>query len=222
MAIPANTNRVWCAGVAAVLLLLIGGCNILGPAAYFIHGPPKVPAEHKLDKKRSTVIFIDDPQSVMSRRSLKTMTTDVAQKTLLDKHVLDNIIDGRAITTVVAGEDPQDPLSLDEIGREVGAEVLVYVKITNFTLTRDGSSLTPLAEAQVKVIDVTEGGTNVWPGEFEGAALRVEVKSKPGYLPGMSRSKRQQEEDMLAERFGVGVAQLFYKVEIYDSVRITR
>lgn len=208
--------------LATVLTLASAGCNIIGPAVYFVHGPEKIDAEYKLDKKRSTVIFVDDPQSVMSRRSLKTMTTDVAQKTLLDKRVLNNVIDGRAIATVVAGEDPQDPLSLDEIGREIGAEVLIYVKITKFVLTRDGSSVTPLAEARVKVIDVTLGGANVWPGNFEGEPLRIEVKTKPGYVPGMSRSKRQQEEDMLADRLGIGIAQLFYQVEIYDSVRISR
>src|SRR4051812_9808950 len=78
---------------AAIAIAALPGCNILGPAFLLVHGPEKAPAAYKLDKERSTVVFVDDRSSVLAKRALRQQIATAAQNELLKQGVLVNVID---------------------------------------------------------------------------------------------------------------------------------
>ncbi len=70
-------------GVLAVLERpALTGCNILGPAILLVEGPPKVQAQFTLEKKRPTVVFVDDRASVLPRRALRQQIAAMCQNAL--------------------------------------------------------------------------------------------------------------------------------------------
>ncbi len=83
-------------GVAGAL----AGCNILGPAILLVEGPPKVPAKFTPEKKRPTVVFVDDRASVLPRRALRQQIAAMCQNALLKEKVLTNVIDTTAAMSV--------------------------------------------------------------------------------------------------------------------------
>ncbi len=108
-------------------------------------------------------------------------------------------------------EKPDAPMSVADIGRAVGAEVVVYITIDAWSLTRDGSSYSPVVTTRVKVIDA-QTRARIWPDAPNGFPLRVEPTTRAAQLPRSSAERAQAESD-LAKRVGLSVAKLFYESE---------
>lgn len=197
----------------AALALLPAGCNILAPAYYVIHGPPKTPAAYTLDPERSTVIFVDDRDSQLPRRSLRADIAQSAQQALLDRELVKDMIDGRAALQAAARETNQNPMTVTEIGRAAQAQVVIYVTIERFVLTADGQTLTPLGAGRVKVIDA-QNDRRLWPDDKEGYPFTIQMQQRPGRGP-MSSSDITQAQRALAVEVGKGIAQLFYEYETH-------
>ena len=207
-------NRI--AVIIAVLLpLCISGCNIVGPIAYFAHGPQKVPALHKLQKSRPTVVFVDDRANLIPRRSLKITIAESAQQALMAHGALNDVIDAGTAIRVASAEKYGEPMTIVDIGKSVGAEVVIYARVDAFSLTRDGQSYSPIATASVKVIDVTTE-ERLWPPEFEGYQRGLPDMSEARYLPTSAAERVQAEED-LARKLGVAIADMFYETDVLTS-----
>lgn len=212
-----NAGGGW-VGRAIVIVGAIGavaalpGCNIVGPAAYLIEGPPKIDRVHKLERKRPTVVFVDDRNSVLKRVSLRQTIAQAAQQRLLDEGVLDQVIDAKAAYLVVAGDKSGSITSIAEVGKSVGAEVVLYVTVDAFGLSPDGSTYAPAAAMRAKVLDVTKEEPRVWPEEREGfsffASLRREARKMPESISEVAKA-----EDELAAQCGRAIAQLFHSHE---------
>lgn len=204
------------AGLAALGAMLIVGCNIVTPIAYAVHGPGRVKAQYKLNAESTTVIFIDDPSNKVSQRRIRAQIGQSAQETLLAKKTLVDMIDTRATLTASAKERHGKMLSTQEIGEAVGADVVIWGLLSEFTLSADGVSNMPVASLQVKVMDVASGET--WPTGEEFYPLTISLGQRTGYAP-RSSSETLEGEAALAGRLGVGLAQLFYNHDITESVR---
>ena len=102
-------------------------------------------------------------------------------------------------------------MSIDEIGRKVGAGVVIYAVPRQFTLVDDRGTV-PTCIMEVKVVD-TETGRRLWPGptEYEYHRLVVELayKSPLEYDPGKVDGLQQK----LADLAGLRLAQLFFPHE---------
>jgi hypothetical protein len=200
-------------GMALLGLAAAPGCNIVAPAAYIIGGTGKIPAQHKLDSRRPTVIFIDDRANVLPRRSLRVLMGQEADSTLIEKRVIaaPNMIASSSTMRAAADERYGTPIPIGEIAQQVGAEVIIYVQIERWALTRDGSSFSPVALVRVKVLDVA-AEQRLWPAAGEGQALIVELPVRSREIP-QSRADRNAAEDMLANAVGVRIARLFFEHE---------
>ena len=155
----ARAGRAVVFGACALAALPAGGCNILGPVATVISGPPKVEARYKLDPNRPTVIFIDDRASRVPQRALRLAKSREAETVLMEKKAVrpDSMIASQGAMQFAASERSGSPYSIEEIGRSVGAEVVIFVSMESWALSRDGATLSPAARAKVKVIDVKNG-----------------------------------------------------------------
>ncbi|MFN0011655.1 MAG: hypothetical protein ACKVS8_08440 [Phycisphaerales bacterium] len=201
---------------AALTALVAGGCNIAGPAFYFLHGPEKTPAAYTLDQARSTVIFIDDRTNRIPSRATRDLIGKTAEEELLNREVVADMVQSRKIQTVVARERYGKPMGIAEVGRAVDAKVVIYAWVDQFTLATDGQTFAPAAALRLKVVDA-DSGERLFPGpETDGwYSLSVVVPPQQGSVPD-STALRQQAEQNLARYVGQSLARVFYE---HESVR---
>jgi len=195
---------------------VVAGCNIVTPVAYIIHGPGKVEAKLELDREAATVVFVDDPSGRITDRRLRDLMAQTATTVLMSRAGMEDMINPTAVLTVASKDSFQNPLSIVEIGRAVGADVLIYIALNEFALEGPGQTFLPTTTLAVKVMDITEG-RRVWPEGSEGAFIRVGGDYRPGVAPRTSADLIKA-EDELAAKAGLGIAQLFYTHEITESV----
>lgn len=210
--LPLYGRSVAVASIAALAAFMSAGCNIVLPAMYIVQGPPKVDAQYKLDKSRVTVIFIDDRLNRAPRRSLRVVAADTAEQTLMQKGVLpeEKVITTRAAMRVAAQEEFDAPMTIAEMGRTVGAEVVVYATIDAWTLSPDGVTLSPGARVRVKIIDATND-VRLWPPDSGGYPVTAALP--PQTAPLASNADRDQMNLALANALGTKIARLFFEHE---------
>lgn len=207
-------------GLLAAAALLLPACNIAGPLYYAVAGPGDVDAVLDLDKDRPTVIFVDDPGNRTSQRRFRAVIGETAQELLLRKKVIaqGNMIDTRSAMAAAMQETRGERLSVTEIGTAVDAEVVIYALITDFALAPDGVTPEPTISMQVKVFDAVTH-QRVWPAPGNpGYPLTLTLPPSPSFEVD-SRETAFEVQQSLAELGGVGLAELFYDVEITRSVR---
>ncbi len=201
-------------------LTLIPGCNVITPIAYAIHGPEKIMPAYTLDEELKTVVFVDDPSSRVTQRRLRYTIADRATKELLAKRILVDMLDPRGILTAASNERYGEQMSISELGKSVGADIVIYAVVTEFSLSPETGAYIPRATMRVKVIDVAQG-KRIWPSDEMGAVANIQIPQKPGSTPSTS-GERLEIEQALANRAGIGLAQLFYKHEITETVLFRR
>lgn len=207
-----------CMAIASIIL--IPGCNVLTPVAYAIHGPGKVEPQFTLDETLKTVVFVDDPSSRITQRRLRYAIADKTTKELLAKRVLVDMNDPRGILTAASSERFGEQMSISELGRSIDADIVIYAVITDFSMSPETGAYLPRASMRVKIIDA-RNGERLWPSDERGHLMNVQMPQRPGIGPS-STGERVEVEQQLADRCGLGLAQLFYKHEITETVLFGR
>ncbi len=213
---PALMSFAWMLAIGGMMTL--GGCNIVAPAFMVIHGPPKTPAAHALDPERTTAVFLDDRDNRIPRRSMRQALTKQAQESLLKNRVLKDLISTESSAAFAATESPEKPMSITELGRGVGAAVVIHATMTAFGLSPDGQVYAPFAELRVRVVDV-EADRRLWPDTDGGYPLVVQLPARASDGP-TSVAARIQVETELATLAGQRLAELFFKHEANKPVSV--
>lgn len=208
--------------VACIIAALttIPGCNMVTPIAFAIHGPEKILPAYTLEENAKTVIFVDDPSSQITQRRLRYAIADRATKELLAKRVLVDMLDPRGILTAASNERYGEQMSIAELGKSVGADIVIYAVVTEFSLSPETGAYIPRTSMRVKVIDVASG-ERLWPNSEMGLIANIQIPQKPGSYPGTTGAKLEMEQT-LSGRAGLGLSQLFYKHEITETVLFNR
>lgn len=198
--------------VLGTLSLAMSACNIAGPVFVLMSGPPKSQALFELDPDRTYVVFVDDMRSRMPKRSLRNVISRSAERELIrnDSLPAKQIIPGGAAYTVIQSESWGDRMSIVDIGRRVGAEVILYITVDRFELSLDRVSVWPVMSARLKILDV-QNNERIWPTNTIGHMINVEPLALRGGQMPTTLSGRADLEEQLSERFGVAIAQVFYK-----------
>ncbi|MDF1808433.1 MAG: hypothetical protein P1U42_01925 [Phycisphaerales bacterium] len=202
------------------LLTLIPGCNVITPVAYAIHGPQKIDPVYTLTEELKTVVFVDDPSSRVTQRRLRYSIADRATKELLAKRILVDMLDPRGILTAASSERYGELSSIADLGKSVGADIVIYAVVTEFSLTPETGSYIPQAMLRVKIIDVASG-ERIWPDDEMGHVANIQMPQRAGAAAQKSGDRIETEQE-LAQRAGLGLAQLFYKHEITETVLFGR
>ena len=197
--------------LAAGAIAIATGCNIVGPAFLLIHGPDKIPQQYELDKERPVVIFLDDREFNIPRWPTRERVSAAAERALLDSKAVARVLDSRAASAIVSGEPRGDLMPISEVGRKMGAEVVIYVVPESFSMTTDGQSFSPSSRLRVKVLDAI-ADKRLWPEEREGYALTVTASTRQGTSPTDSATVREAENEF-ADLVGLRIAELFYSHE---------
>jgi hypothetical protein len=209
--------------LTAVLAVAPSGCNIVGPAFVLVHGPPKVPKVHTLDPARPTVLFIDDPANRLPRRQLRVVIGQEAESQMLAKNVvkhdskMNNMISAQSALGLADQERFGERRTIAQIGKDLGAEVVVWVAVDDFRLSPDGQTYAPSAKVRTRVVDAVNDAV-IWPPEREGYPMLVTMPTKAS-APPSSESEMRQAEVALAQYVGRAVAEQFYSEERRGSAR---
>lgn len=206
-------------GVAALAAAAAGGCNILGPAFTILHGPPKIPPQY-VPQDRPAVVFVDDRANVLklSAAAIRKEIGESATTELLRQKVFTRMIDaGDAIAYSRAQDRHAKLVPIDVLGREVGAELLIYVELSLFAETPDGVTPRPVASASVKVYDVVNR-ERLFPDPDEGSGGATVNANLGEYDPQLlnSQATRMQLHRALAVELGVSISKLFYEHQVYE------
>jgi hypothetical protein len=200
--------------VAFVSTLMVS-CNIVGPIAYIVEGPPRTPALFPLQDLK-TAVFVDDRRSVLGRTELKTVIGDAALTTLMDKSVLTETIRTRDTLTVARAQDTSSNyVPMGEIGRLVGADQLIVVDMLTFRLFDQGYVPRPNAIVRIKLLDLVNETRVFPPPDSVDEWHVVEHKSREfgDQYNESSPAARRQLEALLAAELGIEVAKVFFEHE---------
>lgn len=204
--------------VPVSVVALLGGCNIVAPAYVLLAGPPKVPAEHTLDRDRPVAVVLDDPDSIVPSLGYRRVMLETAQERLAERARVREVIDSRDTQAVLSRDRAQERLSLVEIGRAIGAEQVVWARVEGFSLAASTGEYRPNARLRVKVVDVS-ANRRAWPTDApEGYVLEVVMPVRSDYTPTSGPQQRAAMED-LARYAGRALAELFYSEEKTLSAR---
>jgi hypothetical protein len=206
--------RMWLTGGLIALVSLSAGCNIVAPASYIISGPPSVEAQHTLADV-PTVIYIDDRSNQVNPVSLRRVIAETAGEDLMEKKLLTTTISPQDAMNIAARNDRNKQImSIEEIGKAVGAKQVIYVEMLQFSDTPDGFTPRPLAACRVRVVDV-ENRQRVFPGpDVRDTSHPMQVMTRE-VDPELyrTRSGRLQVFQALALETGHEIGKLFYKHE---------
>jgi hypothetical protein len=203
-----TSRSIWPLAILAAGVLLGAGCNIVGPAFYFIHGPEKAKKLYTLDAKKTAVIFVDDRGNHIPRRASRVLIAQTAETMLLEEKAVKDMVSTQS-AMLAAGKDVNGrPMPIAEIGRAVQADVVIYATVDDFHLTTNGQTFEPGATLRVKVFDAVND-KRLWPADKpEGHAVVVRLSPKTDELPS-STAARFQAEDELARQCGTELGWLF-------------
>lgn len=216
-----RSPRVWRVGGLTASLAMLGtvaGCNILGPAGYLV-SDDRTPAAHRLDPKRTAVVFVDDRNSVLPTRALRQRIAAAAEKEILGAKLLDaDVISSESLQQVVMAERFSRPRSIAEVGRAVQADQVIYAAVDSFTLSPDGSQHAPSAKLRVKVIDAKndarlfppDDSTSGAGGKDPAFTVSIEERVRATPLP-RSTAEVMKEQQEVADELGKRLGSIFFK-----------
>ncbi|MBX3372622.1 MAG: hypothetical protein KF817_02205 [Phycisphaeraceae bacterium] len=218
----AGGARAALAAAVLVPVALLPACNLVAPIAYIVDGPPKQDAEFILPPK-TTVVFVDDRRNIVrfNARAVRQALADAISQELLDRKILTEVIRPRDAMNLASAQDRHGGLiPLEQIAREVGAEVMIFIEMTAFTESPDGSSYQPMAACNVRVLDVA-GRAWLFPPPDSLEPARVVQTRLPEADPTLQRSAttRMRVHESLAKELGLDVVKLFYRHEIRELGR---
>lgn len=195
------------------------GCNIVAPAVVLASGPPKRNAVYELPPDRPTMVFVDDRDNRLPRRTLRMAIADATQTMLMESKTVkpEHMIDAKVIATVTSRESTTQPMDIRTIALQSQAQIVIYVVPASFRLSSDGQTYEPSADYYVKVLDVTQDKPRLWPQEAEGKVFSVRISTRANDVPSRAADMLKA-EDALAAESGRVLAELFHRHEIRGRV----
>ncbi|MEL6795276.1 MAG: hypothetical protein AAFO89_00475 [Planctomycetota bacterium] len=204
-----RTNRALAACIVAALFAPLGGCNILAPIFLLVSGPETFEAEHKLDDKRPTVVFVDDPRSQIPRRALRLEILNAVQDAMLRKGVIEDLIEGQAAIRVADSDTSAGQMSVTEVGRALAADVVVWITVDRFQRPSPTGDTQASVTLRVRVVDA-EANVFDYPASPTGRSVTVTDTIRRGTVANAAGARTAAEID-IAKKAGLAAAQLFYE-----------
>lgn len=171
--------------------------------------PPKtIPAEYKPPFDRKVLVFVDDMKLPVSYEQIKTDLADRLNVQLLEHRVASKVIPSENLQNFVAMTPKFNQLSVAEVGKELGADLVLYVEIIRFSL-RD-SDFTPVWQGRlatsIRWVDV-KSTKRLWPTDrldgFDVPLLETPTveNSSPSYGAEIARQLAEEMASQIAWKF---------------------
>ena len=194
--------------LAAILAAaaLSSGCHIIWVALEKTFPKERVPARFKLPANKTVLVFPDDLDNPLSYPPVKRRLSQKLSAVLEHENIAAKTIPYDRLIELKSNEPEFNLMSILKIGRKLGADLVIYVNIEQFTL-KDNPVDTlwrGRLAGRVKVVDVLKG--RIWPEESAGYPVRVNAPLAESHSDTFGGELAKK----LAEDFAVEVAQLFH------------
>ena len=202
-------KRICRAGVFLALSMASVGCGP-GAAGWFasLLPPEQIDAKYKLPKHKTVAVLVDDPNHLVNFSPVKFELAKQLNKQLTDNKVTKDVIPPEDIMKLRAVTTDFKKLSNAEIGKKLGADIVINVLIKDFRLKDAEYSQIwhGQLQATVKVVDVKKG--RLWPndsiGGFETKVVetpRMEGTPSPQFEVKMAKAMATDMADVIAKYF---------------------
>lgn len=206
------------AAIVPLLAALLSGCEAPAFVVASVTGSDKIPAVYTL-QDRPTLVMVDDPNNLMGNPMLSGIIAANTAHHLRENGALSAKIvpekELAALKVKLGSDYVKTPI--DEVGRAVGAEQVIYASINNAALQAAPGLYRPVATLEVKVIDAVTG-ERLYPepppihepsAPTRGRTLQVQVETE-SIMPDTAGTDAMLARK-LAEEIGLQIAQLFYE-----------
>ncbi len=209
-------TRNWITRGVIVLMLVFScvvltGCEAVGFVAQVITGPEKIPAVYEL-ADRPTVVLVDDPSNLLPDPTLATLLAGRAGESLVENEVVTQVIPPVMVERLRAAHDDFDKWGIDDVGKQTGAEQVIYVLVQECGSTEDDLIFRPTIIVRVKVID-SATGDRLFPSQTSAIGKDGHpLKHTNAYrdMQGASAATRAILMRQLTEGAADALAKLFY------------
>lgn len=187
-------------------LLLLCGCNIFGIVAAKSNGPEEVPAQYVPAK--DSMLVLAESYGAAPSAGIDSQYVGLALTKNLREHEIAPTIDPKALTQLHdANGDQYNKMTIDGIGRAVGAKQVLYVQITNAQVEQPtgGDQVRGAMTAKVRIVDSDTGETR-WPaGSRTGVVVQIQTDWSRNDSPSQSKI-----HDEMADQLAEAIGKLFY------------
>jgi hypothetical protein len=204
-------KKVILAGMISMMALAnLSGCAYVSGLVYLFSPEDKLPAEYKVPEKTKVAILVDDYMSPLGTLDLKkSLASTVAAQLVAAKAVLpENMIETDKVFDVPSDSADGKKLSIQHIGREVGADYVIYINIIDFSMQSDPDNplIQPKSRAYVKVIEVSSG-ERIWPIDVAGYPIEGKEHMQGEMAEDADKNEWSQK---LIDKLALAAAELFY------------
>ena len=168
--------------VGVIAVVFFGGCKaFLGVISSPTYHEQKIPAQFKLaDRaKEKILVFVEEARGSGAGSNLREMVSDTVSVFIVKKARIKSqyLVSQRELSDLKSQRSDFSRLSPVEVGRSVGAAVVLYVRIEDYKLYEmaetgyyRGSLVTR------SILFDTASGEMLWPRETTGRVVRTKVE----------------------------------------------
>jgi hypothetical protein len=183
-------------------LLVLCGCNVLGIVTAKSNGAEEVPAQYVPAK--DSLLVLAESYGAAPSAGIDTQYLGFALTKNLREHEIAPTIDPKVLTQLRdANGDQYNKMTIDSIGRAVGAKQVLYVQIITAQVDQPngGDQVRGAMAAKVRIVDSDTGQTR-WPAGSRSGVV-VQIQTEWSRIDSSSQSKIHDEmADELSEAIG--------------------
>ena len=201
-----------CAGLA----FCTGGCQPILQAIAVLSGGDPIDAKFKLTEGRLLILIDDYEDLVTQPRALQEVHKAISA-VFLEKVVNDQVVPFAEWQELRQTDKEYDRLSVRAIGEKLGAEQVLYLRVTRFALSDEPGADIYRGRFDVRVKVITTKpirDTRLWP-EREDRGFLITASTVPEAMDG-DRSASQVARE-LSGRLGRKISKLFYGHRALDE-----
>jgi len=208
-------SKTLCAALLAALAAAgLSACSMIAWPVEAFAPPRKVAAKFKLPPGKKVLVFVDDVLQPVGYEPIKSDLTARLNDELLKNHVAGATIPYRLLSDMITARRDFNTLSIGEVGRELGADIVLHVRIDRFTLRDEAAAAVWHGQLQVSVrlVDVENGWADhslarMWPKDSLAGHLMsaidtpASVETSPTHGEELSRTLAASAADQIAKLF---------------------
>ncbi len=151
------------AAALAAAAISQSGCAVFAWTVAQFAPPQKVKALYTPPKDKKILVFVDDVHSQVTYQPVKAELTDRLNAKLTDRKIAGSTIPYRNLAHLAVTGEGFDAMRVVEVGRHLGADLVLYVHIDKFSLRDDeqGPLWRGRLGATIRMVDVEKG--RLWP-----------------------------------------------------------
>ncbi|MCD4824398.1 MAG: hypothetical protein K8S55_07315 [Phycisphaerae bacterium] len=200
----------------SILLILAGasamsslsGCAAFAYLATLFTPPKTIKPEYEIPKDKTILVLVDDPSHLAQGESIRYELTRQLNKDLVASCITEDVISYHQLRQLMVATPEFHNLSNTEIAKKIGADIVLYVQIREFSLKDHPSS--PVWQGNlrttIRVVGAEEG--TLWPEDsLEG--YDVKKVSTPRETHEYIKNAGRKLTKTLAEDMSCNIINLF-------------